>query len=115
MKPVRLFSRCCPFAVLVIAMVVAASDLRSTVGSYSITGKAEIVDGDTLIVGGVRIRLYGIDAPEAGQKCKRNNGKTWACGKAAIEALTTLVEGKEVSCESKGQDDYDRVLYLPCG
>ena len=53
----------------------------------TITGKAEIVDGDTLVVGRVRIRLYGIDAPEAGQKCKRDNGKPWNGGQAAIEAL----------------------------
>ena len=34
-----------------------------------------------------RIRLEGIDAPEAGQTCKRRWLGTWACGTAATGAL----------------------------
>jgi endonuclease YncB( thermonuclease family) len=40
-----------------------------------ISGIARIVDGDTLDVGAIRIRLHGIDATEAGQTCKRANGR----------------------------------------
>jgi endonuclease YncB( thermonuclease family) len=32
-------------------------------------GQAHSLDGDTLVVDGHRIRLYGIDAPETGQLC----------------------------------------------
>jgi endonuclease YncB( thermonuclease family) len=37
----------------------------SIVGAATLTGKADIVDGDTIRVGGIPVRLYGIDAPEA--------------------------------------------------
>ena len=32
-----------------------------------VTGRVRVVDGDTLWVSGVKIRLNGIDAPERGQ------------------------------------------------
>ena len=42
-----------------------------------------VVDGDTLRIDGERIRLHGIDAPEAGQTCARPDGGTWNCGASA--------------------------------
>ena len=36
----------------------------------AVAGSARVIDGDTLDVGGVRIRLHGIDAPESGQSCR---------------------------------------------
>jgi endonuclease YncB( thermonuclease family) len=38
--------------------------------SMEVSGKAVIVDGDTLLVGGQEVRLHGIDAAETGQKCQ---------------------------------------------
>lgn len=69
-----------------------------------------VVDGDTLDVAGVRYRLHGIDAPEAGQKCKNSKGGEWACGKAAITALEKLVLGRQLHCDNRGVDDYDRII-----
>ena len=37
----------------------------------TLNGKAEIVDGDTIKVGGLPVRLYGIDAPEGRQTCEQ--------------------------------------------
>lgn len=34
-----------------------------------IVGEARVVDGDTIVVAGLHIRLEGIDAPESGQTC----------------------------------------------
>ena len=34
-----------------------------------LSGRARVIDGDTLDVGGTRVRLHGVDAPEAGQSC----------------------------------------------
>ena len=34
-----------------------------------VRGRAEVIDGDTLAIGATRVRLFGIDAPEAGQRC----------------------------------------------
>jgi endonuclease YncB( thermonuclease family) len=35
-----------------------------------LTGKPRIVDGDTIEIGGTKIRLHGIDAPEMKQTCR---------------------------------------------
>lgn len=69
-----------------------------------------VVDGDTIELNGVVYRLHGIDAPEAGQKCSKPNGKSWECGKAAISALEELVLGRTVACDDRGQDGYGRTI-----
>lgn len=69
-----------------------------------------VVDGDTLDVGGVRYRLHGIDAPEAGQVCNAPDGGTWPCGSDAISKIQDLVQGRTVACEGKGQDAYGRII-----
>ncbi len=35
----------------------------------TVTGRARILDGDTIEIGPERIWLFGIDAPESGQRC----------------------------------------------
>ena len=76
-----------------------------------VLGSARVVDGDTLEIAGVRIRLEGIDAPERGQRCSRAwwPGK-WQCGRAATRALKSLTRGQDVRCESRGQDKYGRMI-----
>ena len=69
-----------------------------------------VVDGDTIDVAGVRYRLHGIDAPEAGQKCKKARGGNWPCGQAAIAALEELVAHRQVHCDDRGSDDYGRTI-----
>jgi len=75
-----------------------------------ITGTASIIDGNTIDVGPVRIRLHGIDAPEAGQECGAADGGTWPCGDTAIGRLAEFVEGKEVECIADDRDDYGRII-----
>ncbi|MGE5266787.1 MAG: thermonuclease family protein [Deltaproteobacteria bacterium] len=82
----------------------------SWLGNGDFAGRAVVVDGDTLDVGGQRVRLEGIDAPEMAQNCTRADGRPWDCGREAAEALTRLVDGREVTCRSEGQDKYDRTL-----
>jgi endonuclease YncB( thermonuclease family) len=81
----------------------------SAVSAATLNGKAEIVDGDTIKVGGLPVRLYGIDAPEGLQTCKRK-AKAYACGKEATKALADLIKGRPVSCEIVGKDDFGRIL-----
>ncbi|SVB79508.1 uncharacterized protein METZ01_LOCUS232362, partial [marine metagenome] len=50
---------------------------------FFITGKATIIDGDTISINKTKIRFSGIDAPESyyygqTQYCRRSNGKIWA-------------------------------------
>ncbi len=76
----------------------------------ALTGRADTIDGDTVVIGGTRIRLEGIDAPEAGQTCGRPQAGRWACGAKAARALSQLVEGRTVRCEQLGTDKYGRTL-----
>ena len=69
-----------------------------------------VVDGDTLRDETVTYRLFGIDAPEAGQRCAKKGGGTWQCGNEATSEMERLVIGKDVVCDNRGQDEYDRVL-----
>lgn len=67
-------------------------------------GRPRIVDGDTLEIAGVSIRLAGIDAPEQRETC----GPT-ACGRAAGRALGRFA-GDWVGCEILGGDPYGRLV-----
>lgn len=75
-----------------------------------IKGRAVIVDGDTINLGDVKVRLYGIDAPEAGQKCNKKNGGKWNCGKEAIRTLKRLISKNLVTCKGKKWDSFDRLI-----
>lgn len=75
-----------------------------------VSGRATVIDGDTLEIAGERIRLEGIDAPETGQTCDRAWFGRWSCGTAAATALKTLVGSRRVTCTPAGRDKYDRML-----
>ncbi len=78
----------------------------------TVSGHIVVVDGDTIEIGGERLRLEGIDAPETGQTCTTASGSTWKCGLAATQALRRLTDGKDVACDSRGRDKYGRMLGL---
>ena len=71
---------------------------------------AMAVDGDTLRVGGQRIRLIGIDAPELSQSCRDEHGRHWLCGSEAHARLRSLVGLGLVECTSSSADRYGRPL-----
>jgi len=72
-------------------------------------GIARAKDGDSLTVDGREVRLFGIDAPEFDQTCKRNGG-SWPCGPEAADRLSRLVTGREVRCKAINTDDYGRAV-----
>ena len=76
----------------------------------NLTGAARVVDGDTLDVAGVRIRLDGIDAPERKQRCLDEAGQTFACGETSRRVLTEVLKGKQVSCIPLDKDRYGRTI-----
>ena len=77
--------------------------------SITIHGAARVLDGDTIVVSGKRIRLEGIDAPEGQQLCYANN-RAWACGTASTDALRRFIGSSPVGCASTGTDRYGRTL-----
>lgn len=60
-----------------------------------------VIDGDTIVLNGDRIRLSGIDAPELSQPC--------GMGPKAAEWLGRFIEGKAVTCIKTGKS-YNRIV-----
>jgi endonuclease YncB( thermonuclease family) len=97
---------------LALLLCLIAPTLEAQQGSPkgTLLGKPRIVDGDTLIINGTRIRLEGIDAPETDQVCLDAKGARWTCGIEARDRLTKHVAGRTISCVEKGTDRYGRTL-----
>ncbi|PPC80534.1 MAG: succinoglycan biosynthesis protein [Hyphomicrobium sp.] len=94
-------------ALIIGAQIAIAAPLPD--GNAIVTGKAAVVDGDTIDVGSIRIRLHGIDTPERGQLCPdRIGGGTWRCGIRATEHLASIADSKNVSCTIRDRDIYKR-------
>jgi endonuclease YncB( thermonuclease family) len=96
---------------LAVAAWAAASASSTAVAALGevFWGTARAKDGDSLVVGSREVRLFGVDAPEFDQICKRA-GTNWPCGTEAAEKLAALVTGREVRCLSSGEDQYGRTL-----
>ena len=95
-------------AIFALAMSVAAL-ATPALAAPPVAGLARAKDGDSLMVGTQEVRLFGVDAPEFDQSCKRN-GAAYSCGAEAADRLSRLVTGKQVHCTSMGTDQHDRVL-----
>ncbi|MCX8043531.1 MAG: thermonuclease family protein [Desulfobacterota bacterium] len=67
----------------------------------------KVIDGDTIEIDGERIRLYGIDAPERGQPCTKNDAHC-DCGELSKSYLEFLIAGTTVTCRKKGKDAWNR-------
>lgn len=75
-----------------------------------IVGRASVIDGDTLDIRGVRIRLHGVDAPESAQLCQNIDGSPYRCGQKAALSLSDKIGTSNVSCEQKDVDRYQRIV-----
>jgi len=69
----------------------------------------KIVDGDTIHIGNIKYRLFGIDAPEISQQCKKDN-KTILCGVDAKKMLENKIGKETPKCISQTKDKYNRVV-----
>lgn len=96
-------------AVFVVTGMVVAYSLNVRAPRQQIGGHVRIIDGDSLMVGGTEVRLYGIDAPELFQRCTRDNREV-QCGREAARALIALVAGQAISCERRDIDRYGRTV-----
>ncbi|WGF91013.1 thermonuclease family protein [Marinivivus vitaminiproducens] len=80
-----------------------------TAPSETLRGQATVSDGDSLRLGGQRVRIFGIDAPELDQTCGHGPQAT-ACGYAARDRLARLVAGRTVTCVVQDRDRYGRLV-----
>ena len=69
-----------------------------------------VIDGDTIILNNIKVRLKGIDAPELKQTCQKANKHYLDCGIYAKIKLLSLVKGNKVFCSKSGVDKYKRQL-----
>ncbi|WIW90251.1 thermonuclease family protein (plasmid) [Sphingobium sp. V4] len=97
------------FAVFAAASSVAFSLSFSITHAQVMLGIPIVIDGDTLRFGGETVRLYGIDAPESQQTCKRG-AESWPCGQEAASALRRYVEGGRLDCQPRDFDVYGRIV-----
>ena len=91
--------------------------LFTPVFSKEIKGIATVVDGDTIKINKKKIRLFGIDAPEKEQICKKvylsffifNFKKDYKCGEKSTLALLKKIKDKKVKCIlEENKDRYKR-------
>ena len=77
----------------------------------NLVGRATVIDGDTIEVRGERIRLNGIDAPEASQICLDESSRKYRCGSESANALSQFLEtAMPVTCVFIERDRYGRFV-----
>ena len=77
--------------------------------NISFADNLRVVDGDTIVLNGEKIRFSGIDTPELKQTCMNGNEKVF-CGKTAKMLLIKKIGNETPECISEGKDAYKRTL-----
>ena len=97
---------CLAMAGLMLTVLIPA---HAHAAEYS--GQARIVDGDTVIIRGVRIRFFGIDAPETRQTCLETRAvDAMPAGQRSTAYLRKLIGGRPVRCVGTGGRSLGRPL-----
>ena len=71
--------------------------------------KIQVIDGDTIHIGKLKYRFFGIDAPEIKQICEKDNIKI-QCGVIAKSVLQNKIADKIPKCIVKDKDRYQRLV-----
>ena len=75
----------------------------------SLANNLRVVDGDTIILNGEKIRFLGIDTPELKQTCLEDNEEV-GCGMFAKMLLVKKIGNDTPICIGKKKDFYKRTL-----
>tara|TARA_B100000686_G_scaffold331402_1_gene394894 strand:+ start:647 stop:1162 length:516 start_codon:yes stop_codon:yes gene_type:complete len=86
--------------ILLLSPILSLSDEKIT------SGNVRVIDGDTIEINKKKIRLFGIDAPEKKQICKKvylsflvfNFQKDYKCGEKSTSALIKKIKDKKIKC-----------------
>ena len=100
-----------------IFFILTYNDVRSE-NINKISGFAKVVDGDTIKINSKKIRLYGIDAPEKKQKCKKTYltisfmslTKDYMCGEVSTQKLIKKINKQKLNCNIIDVDRYKRLI-----
>ena len=71
---------------------------------------ANAINGETLLLHGTEVKLFGMDAVEADQICQDAQGADYPCGRLATHALQALLQQRTVVCLPLFAVNADRVL-----
>ena len=101
----------------IIFFILTYIDVRSE-NINRITGFAKVIDGDTIKINSKKIRLYGIDAPEKKQKCKKTYltisfmsfTKDYMCGEVSTQKLIKKINKQKLNCNILDVDRYKRLI-----
>jgi len=77
--------------------------------NISFANNLKIVDGDTIVLNGEKIRFSGIDTPELKQTCIDEDKEVF-CGVLAKMLLVKKIGNETPECISEGKDVYKRTL-----
>lgn len=72
--------------------------------------QVDVRDGDTLLIGQTRFRIYGIDAPELHQNCADATGRSWPCGVKSTDRLKALMATPGAACTPRARDRFGREI-----
>ena len=75
----------------------------------SFADSLRVVDGDTIVLNGEKIRFSGIDTPELKQTCLKDSREV-PCGMTAKMLLVKKIGNATIECISEGKDTYKRTL-----
>ena len=94
---------------IVVAIFLALTILLVWPALSDATGEPHAIDGDKIAIGNERIRLHGIDAPEADQTCTVD-GEEWACGQMSKFALDYEMAEQQTTCKGDKRDSHGRLI-----
>ena len=98
-------------SLILFSLVIFFTNISSSKEEKIISGKARVVDGDTIKINEISIRLYGIDAPEKNQICMGPSSESYNCGLSSTRFLKTFIDNStRVECSYKNLDRYGRII-----
>lgn len=89
-------------AVLMLVLPPAAAE--------EIAGRAMVIDSNTIEIGGRRVRLLGVDAPDLNQICPTKKGETYPCGRVSAQTLVAVIKDGPLTCVGDAADAAGRLV-----
>ncbi|GJE37107.1 thermonuclease family protein [Methylobacterium persicinum] len=90
-------------ALALVALV--ALNGRPAVAGDLLQGSATVIDGSTLAIAGVPVKLFGIVTPASDATCWDANEAPYTCGRQVTAELTAHIGTERLICERSGQTD----------
>lgn len=91
-------------------MLILSAHAQYNNDASTITGRAAVLEGDTIEINNQKIRLHGIDAPQHRQTCHDRRGLLYRCGLKSKTALDLFLWRNEITCRILSTDKYGRKL-----